>query len=81
MARLSVAAVAAAAAAAAALLSPAAAVIGKKDWSRVDFDKAEKQLEEGDDPDLVVPDDALTAREYERRKSAPLMPPEDAALK
>ncbi len=61
--------------------APAEAVIGKKDWNKVDFDKAEKELEADDDPELLVSDEALVAKEFEKRKQMPLRPPEDAGLK
>ncbi len=76
-----VALAAACAAAAVLFASPAEAFIGKKDWSKVNFDKAEKELEADDDPELLVSDEAAVAQEYERRKSQPLRPPEDAGMK
>jgi hypothetical protein len=67
--------------AAACLLAPADALIGKKNWDKVDWTKAEKDLEDGDDPALLVSEDAALLKEFEDRKKVPLQPPSDAGLK
>lgn len=67
--------------AAACLLTPADAIIGKKNWDKVDWTKAEKDLEDGDDPALLVSEDAALLKEFEDRKKVPLQPPSDAGLK
>ena len=53
----------------------------KKNWDKVDFEKAERDHEADDDPELLVSDDTLIAKEMEKRKNNPLSPPEDATLK
>jgi hypothetical protein len=60
---------------------PSQAFIGKKDWNKVDWDKAEEDLKADDDPELLLDDDALTAKEFEKRRNRPLSPPEDASFK
>jgi hypothetical protein len=55
--------------------------INKKNWDRVDWDAAERAMAADDDPDLLVNDEDLTVKEFERRKNQPVRPPEDAALK
>ncbi len=65
----------------AALAVPAEAVIGKKDWNKVDWTKAEEDLEADDDPELLINDEELTAKEFERRRNQPMRPPEDVGFK
>ena len=49
----------------------------RRDWrARIDWDAMEHSLEEGDDPELLVSEDALLIREMERRRAAALEPPE-----
>lgn len=55
--------------------------LGKKKWDNVDWDKAEKDLEQGDDPELLETEDAAMAREFERRRNQGLQKPEDVKLK
>ena len=63
-------------------LSGAAAVIGKRDWRKMDWDKWEKDLEEGDEPDLLEPEDKAQIKEYERRRGMGMqMPDDDVQLK
>lgn len=61
------------------LLSTASvlALIGKKDWSKVDWEQAGKALENGDDSDLLVEDDKLAMDDYDRRRSKGMQKPDD----
>ena len=64
------------------LLAASYAYIGKKDWRKVDLDAAGKQLEEGDDPELLIDEDKLSMDEYDRRRKGGMKKPEDdVALK
>jgi hypothetical protein len=55
----------------------ALALIGKKDWNKVDWDKAEKTLEDGDEADLLIDDDKLAMADYDKRRSKGIQKPED----
>lgn len=57
------------------------AVVGKKDWNKVDWSKAEKDLEEGDDAELLKTEDSIAIAEMEKRKQQPLSAPEGVGLK
>ena len=46
-------------------------------WKGFDWSKAEKALEEGDDPELLVTEDKIAIAEYDRRRSMGLRKPED----
>ena len=51
--------------------------MGQDDW-----DKVEKKLEEGDDPELLVSEDKIAMDDYDRRRGQGLQPPEEeVALK
>ena len=64
------------------LLAVSYAYIGTKDWRKVDLDAAGKQLEEGDDPELLIDEDKLSMEEYDRRRKGGMKKPEDdVALK
>ncbi len=59
------------------LLSTVLALIGKKDWSKVDWEQAGKALENGDDSDLLIEDDKLAMDDYDRRRSKGMQKPDD----
>jgi hypothetical protein len=48
----------------------------KKNWNKVDWEKAEKELEQGDDEELLQSEDEIAAKEYERRKNQKFAPPD-----
>lgn len=61
-------------------LSACTAVLGglpNARWKGFDWSKAEKALEEGDDPELLVSEDKIAIAEYDRRRSLGLRKPED----
>lgn len=65
-----------------AVFATAHAVIGRRDWRKVDLDAAGKQLEDGDDPELLIDEDKLSMEEYDRRRKGGMRKPEDdVALK
>jgi len=48
-----------------------------RDWrARIDWNAMERDLEAGDDPELLVAEDTLLIREMERRRAAALQPPD-----
>ena len=59
------------------LLSTVFALIGKKDWSKIDWEKAGKDLEDGDESDLLVDDDKLAMDDYDKRRSKGMQKPDD----
>jgi len=51
--------------------------MGQDEW-----DKVEKKLEDGDDPELLVSEDKIAMDDYDRRRGQGLQPPEEeVALK
>lgn len=46
-------------------------------WKGVDWVKAEKDLEQGDEAELLVTEDKIAIAEYDRRRSLGLRKPED----
>lgn len=59
--------------------APPAKVGGK--WRKtINWDEVERQLEEGDDAELLVSEDALLIAEMERRRAAPPEPPAGVPL-
>ncbi len=51
-------------------------------WRKTNWDDAEKKLEEGDLPDLLVTEDKIAMDDYDRRRSEGLkLPEDDVALK
>lgn len=51
-------------------------VAKKKDWDKIDWDAAERALEEGDDPELLASEDAAKIASMEKRKAAGLVMPD-----
>lgn len=51
-------------------------VANKKDWDKIDWDAAERALEEGDDPELLASEDAAKIASMEKRKAAGLVMPD-----
>lgn len=58
-------------------LHVATAVIGKRDWRKMDWDKWEKDLEAGDEEELLETEDKIAMKEYDRRRGMGLQMPED----
>ena len=51
-------------------------------WRKTNWDDAEKKLEEGDLPDLLVSEDKIAMDDYDRRRGEGLkLPEDDVALK
>lgn len=51
------------------------------DWKNIDFDKLDKALEDGDDPELVLTEDAIDIELMNRRKQMPIEPPAGVPLR
>lgn len=59
---------------------PGKARFGEKWRKKINWDDVERQLEAGDDADLLVTEDELLIAEMERRRAAPPEPPAGAPL-
>jgi hypothetical protein len=63
-------------------LGEGAAPKPKAAWRATNWDDAEKKLETGDLPDLLVSEDKIAMDDYDRRRGEGLkLPEEDVALK
>ena len=63
------------------ILATAIAAKSAKDWEKLRLEEVDKQLEEGDDPELLVTEDEIKIAEMERRRTAsPLEQPIEARI-